>query len=133
MEKSVNGALNVLFCTQPGSTPLRLARLVDLYADEAEALTEACAAIRYDTAESELAFLSAWVDRVEKAEKARSAAPRPVRSASPAPQVQHLRPDLQLRFHPAERRLELSGAGLTDALRADLSAWLTQKGKSDAT
>lgn len=113
---------------------LRLSRLLDLYRDDAEALIESCAATRHATPDSEVAFLTAWVERMEQAEKARSAPPRAPKTPSPSSaETLHPRPDLQLRYHPRERRLELSGAGLTDDLRAELVEWLAQIGKPDPT
>lgn len=112
---------------------LRLARIVDLDGDEAEALAEACAGTRHDTPEAETAFLAAWAERAERAEKARNAPAHAAKPSRPAPQVQRPRPDLQLRFHAGERRLELSGAGVTDELRAALADWLAKNSKPDPT
>lgn len=87
----------------------------------------------FDTAEAELACLTHWVNRIEREGK------RPSRPAKPgagekslppeslSPEESFPRPALRARYHCGDNRLELSGAGLTPALRAALIDWLARQ------
>lgn len=111
---------------------LRLARIIDLYADKAAELCAAMALYRPDTAEDEQAFLTRWVAGAEAEEKGAEALAagqaKPERKARPAPVEYRPRADLVAHFHAAENRLELGGAGLTAELRQDLLDWLAARG-----
>lgn len=110
---------------------LRLARLIDLYPDKAQDLRTACAVNRVETPEEEQAFLTAWVATAEAEEKGadalaagRAKPARPAQDPRPAPVESQPRAGLVARFHAGENRLELSGTGLTEDLRAALMDWL---------
>lgn len=110
---------------------LRLARLVDLYPDKADALRQAYALARFETPEEEQAFLTTWVATAEAEEKGAeqlaAGAAKPERPVKPAPEESRPCADLVARFHAGENRLELTGAGLTDELRAGLMDWLAAR------
>ncbi|MDJ0820349.1 MAG: ParB N-terminal domain-containing protein [Paracoccaceae bacterium] len=110
---------------------LRLARLIDLYEDQAQTLCVDLTVAQFNSAEDEQAFLGRWVAEAEAFERGQdrpsSSAKRNSKpAATPAVESRPL-PDLQARFHPGEQRLELSGPGLTEALHDSLLEWLADQ------
>lgn len=106
---------------------LRMARIIDLYPDKADALAETLALTRSETAEEEQAMLTAWVVAAEAEEAAQDKAPEaPAKPARAAPAEFRPRAGLVARFHADGNRLEISGESLTEDLRAALLDWLAE-------
>ena len=116
---------------------LRLARIVDLYPEKANALSSTLARVRCETAEEEQSLLSAWISEAEAEEQAAGSAtqitsqttvkPTAKKPAKAVPLETQVRDGLVARFHASDNRLELTGAALTDELRAALLDWLAER------
>ncbi|WP_168798082.1 ParB/RepB/Spo0J family partition protein [Pacificoceanicola onchidii] len=106
---------------------LRLSRQLESYEDKAQHLRGDLVMERFETSEDELAFLTAWVSGCEAEEAGEQSLTRPKKPKPPPPLETRPRPDMRLRYHAKDNRLEISGAGLTDALREELAAWLASR------
>lgn len=106
---------------------LRLSRQLESHEDEARDLRGDLVMERPETAEAELALLTAWVTDCEAREAGEQSLTKPNKPKPPAPLESRPRPDMRLRYHARDNRLEISGAGLTDDLREALEAWLAAR------
>ncbi|MFW2545266.1 ParB/RepB/Spo0J family partition protein [Primorskyibacter sp. 2E107] len=107
---------------------LRLARQLESHEAKAQDLRGDLALQSFETPEEEIALLTAWVSQCEAEEAAQEQSLiKPKKPKAPAPEVTQPRPDMRLRYHPGDNRLEISGAGLTDDLRAALAEWLAEQ------
>lgn len=107
---------------------LRLSRQLESHEAKAQDLRGDLAMTRFDTPEEELTLLTAWAAGCEAEEAAQDPSlTKPKKPKPPAPQETRPRPDMRLRYHPGDNRLEISGAGLTDDLRAALADWLASQ------
>ncbi|WP_425102295.1 ParB/RepB/Spo0J family partition protein [Tropicibacter sp. S64] len=104
---------------------LRLARQLESYEDKAQHLRGDLALQRFETPEAETAFLTDWASRCETEEAAEDKVQAtPKKLPKPKPLETRPRPDLRLRYHAGDNRMEISGAGLTEELREALGEWL---------